>query len=54
MKAATNTEEVLDVLDDFHIYCNWLNIRYLKMIVRNAGMSKAEQLIDSFEKIYRL
>jgi len=50
MKVATNTEEVLDVLDDFHIYCNWLNIRYLKMIVRNAGMSKAEELIENFEK----
>ena len=50
MKAATNTEDVLDVLDDFYIYCNWLNIRYLKIIVKNAGMSKADKLIDSFEK----
>ena len=50
MKAATNTEEVLDVLDDFHIYCNWLNIRYLKMIAINAGMSNAEHLIDIFVK----
>ena len=50
MKAATNTEEVLDVLDDFYTYCNWLNIRYLKIIVKNAGMSEAELLIKSFEK----
>ena len=50
MKAATNTDEVLDVLDDFHLYCNWLNIRYLKMIVRNSGMSKAEKLINRFEE----
>jgi len=50
IKAATNTEEVLDVLDDFYAYCNWLNIRYLKIIVKNAGMFKAELLIDSFEK----
>ena len=50
MKATTNTEEVLDVLDDFYIYCNWLNVRYLKIIVKNADMSEAEKLISSFEK----
>jgi len=50
MKAATNTEEVLDVLDDYYTYCNWLNVRYLKIIVKNARMSIAEQLIDIFEK----
>jgi len=52
MKAATNTEEVLDVLDDHYVYCNWLNIRYLKIIVKNAGMSKADQLIDTFERYF--
>jgi len=50
MKAATNTEEVLDVLDDYYAYCNWLNVRYIKIIVKNARISKAEQLIDSFEE----
>ena len=50
MKAATNTEEVLDVLDDYYTYCNWLNIRYLQIIVKNAKISKAEQLIDCFKK----
>ena len=38
------------MLDDYRTYCNWLNVRYLKIIVKNVGIPKAEQLIESFEK----
>ena len=50
IQAANNSDAILDVLDNFKIYCNWLNTRYLKIIVINAGMPKAEKLIMSFEE----
>ena len=50
IQAAKSSDDILNVLDDFKIYCNWLNTEYLKMIVINAGMPNAEKLIVSFEK----
>ena len=50
IQAASNSDAILDVLDNFKVYCNWLNTRYLKIIARNARIPKAEQLIASFEE----
>ena len=50
IQAANNSDDILDVLDNFKINCNLLNTRYLKIIVRNVNIPKAERLIASFEE----
>ena len=49
IKAAVELDDLLDVLDN-PMYCNWLNIRVLKRIVRTIDIPEAEHLIQAYEK----
>ena len=49
IKAAVELDDLLDVLDN-PVYCNWLNIRILKRIVRTIDIQEAEHLIQAYEK----
>ena len=48
IKAAVELDDVLDALDN-PMYCNWLNIRLLKRIVKTINIPKAKQLIQAYE-----
>ena len=49
IKAAVELGDLLDILDN-PMYCNWLNIRVLKRIVRTIDIQEAEHLIQAYEK----
>ena len=49
IKAAVKLDDLLDALDN-PIYCNWLNIRLLKRIVKTINISKAKHLIQAYEE----
>ena len=49
IKAAVELDDLLDVLDD-PVYCNWMNIRLLKRIVKTIDIPEAEHLIEAYEK----
>ena len=48
IKAAVELDDVLDALDN-PMYCNWLNIRLLKRIVKTINIPKAMHLIQAYE-----
>ena len=48
VKAAAKLDDLLDVLDN-PLYCNWLNIRILKRIVKTVDIAEAKQLIQAYE-----
>ena len=49
IKAAVQLDDILDVLTDPR-YCNWLNIRLLKRIVKTVNIPEAKLLIQAYEK----
>ena len=49
IKAAVALDDLLDVLDN-PMYCNWLNIRLLKRIVKNVNIPEAKHLIQAYEE----
>ena len=49
IKAAVELDDLLDVLDN-PLYCNWLNIRVLKRIVKAIDIQEAKCLIQAYEK----
>ena len=49
IKAANELGELLDALDK-PAYCNWLNIRPLKRIVKMINVPEAKLLIQAYEK----
>lgn len=49
IKAAVELDDLLDVLDN-PVYCNWLNIRMLKRIVKRIDNQEAKHLIRAYEK----
>ena len=49
IKAAVEVDDLLDVLDN-PLYCNWLNIRVLKRIVKAINIQEAIHLIQAYEK----
>ena len=49
IKAAIQLDDLLDVLDN-PLYCNWLNIRLLKRIVKAINVPEAKQLIQVYEE----
>ena len=50
VKDAVVVDDLLDVLDRNHLYCNWLNIRILKRIVKVINIREAKHLIQCYEK----
>ena len=48
IKAAVQLDDLLDVLDN-PVYCNWLNTRLLKRIVKNVDIPEAKNLIQAYE-----
>jgi len=50
IQSARDAEDIINTLDENSLYCNWLNTRFLRRICRNCGISKAETLINNFEK----
>ena len=48
IKAAQKLSDILDVFDN-PLYCNWLNVRLLKMIAKNIRNQRAVQLIQIYE-----
>ena len=50
IKAAVKVDDLLDVLDNNPLYCNWLNIRVLKRIVKAINIQRAKHLIQAYEK----
>ena len=49
MQAAETLDDILDTLEKPN-YCNWLNIRLLKRIVRLTEIPEAQSLLDAYEK----
>ena len=49
VKAAVELDDLLDALDN-PMYCNWLNIRVLKRIVKTIDIQEAKHLIEIYEK----
>ena len=49
IKAAVQLDDLLDALDN-PMYCNWLNIRLLKRIVKKINIPKAKDLIQAYEE----
>ena len=48
IKAANELDDLLDALDN-PMYCNWLNTRLLKRIVKTIDIPEAEHLIQAYE-----
>ena len=48
IKAANELDDLLDALDN-PMYCNWLNTRLLKRIVKTIDFPEAEHLIQAYE-----
>ena len=48
IKAANELDDLLDALDN-PMYCNWLNTRLLKRIVKTIDFPAAEHLIQAYE-----
>ena len=49
MQAAETLDDILDTLEKPN-YCNWLNIRLLKRIVKLTEIPEAQCLLDAYEK----
>ena len=49
MQGAETLDDILDILEKPN-YCNWLNIRLLKRIVRLTEIPEAQSLVDAYEK----
>ena len=49
IKAAVKLDDLLDALDN-PMYCNWLNIRLLKRIVKIVNITEGKHLIQAYEK----
>ena len=49
IKAAVELDDLLDALDN-PMYCNWLNIRLLKRIVKSINIPEAKHLIQAYEE----
>ena len=49
IREANKLDAILDALDN-PLYCNWLNTRLLKRIVKTIDIPEAEQLIQVYEK----
>ena len=49
VKAAVELDDLLDALDN-PLYCNWLNIRLLKRIVKIIDIKEAKCLIQAYEQ----
>ena len=49
MQAAELLDDILDILGK-PSYCNWLNIRLLRRIVKLTEISEAQHLLDTYEK----
>ena len=48
IREANDLDALLDALDN-PLYCNWLNIRLLKRIVKTIDIPEAQQLIQTYE-----
>ena len=48
VREAMQLDDLLEVLDD-PMYCNWLNIRLLKRIVKAIDIPQAKKLIQAYE-----
>ena len=48
-QAAETLDDILDILEN-PVYCNWLNIRLLRRIVKLTKISEAQSLLDAYEK----
>ena len=48
IKSAVALDDLLDVLDN-PMYCNWLNTRLLKRIVKSVDIPEAKHLIQAYE-----
>ena len=49
IKEAVNLDDLLDALDE-PMYCNWLNTRLLKRIVKTIDIPQAKRLMEAYEK----
>ena len=49
MQGAETLDDILDILEKPN-YCNWLNIRLLKRIVKSTDIPEAQSLVDAYEK----
>ena len=51
IQAAETLDDILDILEN-PVYCNWLNIRLLKRIVKLTEIPEAQSLLDAYEKCF--
>ena len=49
MQGAKTLDDILEILEKPN-YCNWLNIRLLKIIVRLTEIPEAQSILDAYEK----
>ena len=51
IQAAETLDEIMKILEE-PVYCNWLNIRLLKIIVGLTKIPEAKNLLDAYEKCF--
>ena len=51
IKRATDAHCLFEVLADNNKYCNWINVRFLKVIAIACGNEELQSLIDSYKDV---
>ena len=51
IKRTTNTHCLFEVLADNNKYCNWINVRFLKVIAIACGNEQLQSLIENYKTV---
>ena len=51
IKHATNTHHLLKIFFDNKEYCNWMDVRFLKVIANACGNKQLQSLIESYKAV---
>ena len=51
IKHATNTCHLLEILSDNKNYCNWMDVRFLKVIANACGNKQLQSLIENYKAV---
>ena len=51
MKHATNTFCLFEILADNNKYCNWMDVRFLKIIANACGNKQLQSLIEDYKAV---
>ena len=51
IKCATDTDKLFEVLADNNIYCNWMNVSFLKVIAVACGNKHLQSLLENYTDV---